>query len=315
MSPKPSKDETATVVPTEEWVRLYIALRRVRQQKTGGLGAPPKIACDILKSWKTRVSQTISVKRKLFILDAEAFNNISPRPEGIDAFLVDPSSVVLPADVLSSETVLIDDGFPRGRLKCPGVLHLEVAVNWTQKDTRDPQSLLDAPASAPSAPAPEPVPLPATASTSSEQAPLVDLAQLAPGPTAPCGNPLKRPERHEPAQDAGEHAAELPQRKVRRQLSETENTLQQLAQGTLAAVRANSWVNANRGEPDTVEFKLRQFLNHARKVCAAIPGGGRQLTPVETEFPMFVCSRLLEARGCEACSISSLEFCSFLNFE
>ena len=137
--------------------------------------------------------------------------------------------------------------------------------------------------------------MPATASTSSEQAPLVDLAQLAPGPTAPCGNPLKRPERHEPAQDAGEHAAELPQRKVRRQLSETENTLQQLTQGTLAAVRANSWVNANRGEPDTVEFKLRMFLNHVRKVCAAIPRGGRQLTPVETDFPMFVCSCLFEA--------------------
>ena len=145
MSPK---DET-TVVPTEEWVRLYIALRRVRQKRTGGVGAAPKIACDVLKSWKTRVSQTISVKRKLFILDAEAFNNISPRPEGIDAFLVDPSSVVLPADVLSSETVLIDDGFPREHLKCPCVLHLEVAVNWTQRggDTGNPLPVSDDPAS------------------------------------------------------------------------------------------------------------------------------------------------------------------------
>ena len=291
MSPKPSKDETATVVPTEEWVRLYIALRRVRQKRTGGVGNAPKIACDVLKSWKTRVSQTISVKRKLFILDAEAFNNISPRPEGIDAFLVDPSSVVLPADVLSSETVLIDDGFPREHLKCPGVLHLEVAVNWTQRDTGNPLPVSDAPASSTTDTAP--------------QRPTIDLAPPAPGAPA-SSNPSTRPvikrERHEAAQDVGEHAAEPPQRKVRRQMSETDSTLQILTEGTLAAVRARAWVNGDRGEPDTVEFKLRMFLNHVRKVCAAIPRGGRQLTPVETDFPMFVCSCLFEARGCEACS-------------
>ena len=85
-------------------------------------------------------------------------------------------------------------------------------------------------------------------------------------------------------------------------MSETENTLQILTEGTLAAVRAKAWVNGDRGEPDTVEFKLRMFLNHVRKVCEAIPRGGRQLTPVETDFPMFVCSCLFEARGCEACS-------------
>ena len=189
--PSPQKDE-ATVVPTEEWVRLYIALRRVRQKRTGGIGAAPKIACDVLKSWKTRVSQTISVKRKLFILDAEAFNNISPRPEGIDAFLVDPSSVVLPADVLSSETVLIDDGFPREHLKCPGVLHLEVAVNWTQRggDTGNPLPVSDAPASSTTDTAP--------------QRPTIDLAPPAPGAPA-SSNPSTRPvikrERHEAAQD------------------------------------------------------------------------------------------------------------------
>ena len=70
-------------------------------------------------------------------------------------------------------------------------------------------------------------------------------------------------------------------RQVRRQMSDTENTLKDLTDGTLAAVRANAWVNGNRGEPDTVEFKLRMFLNHTRKICSATPGGGRQLSQVE----------------------------------
>ena len=119
-------------MPTEEWVRLYIALRRVRQAGRGP-GIQPKIACELLKDWKTRVSQIVSVKRKLLIVDADVFNSITPRPPNIDRWVVDPSTVILPADIGTSDIILVDDGYPRSQLDVPGVLHLEVGVHYKKK--------------------------------------------------------------------------------------------------------------------------------------------------------------------------------------
>ena len=98
-----------------------------------------------------------------------------------------------------------------------------------------------------------------------------------------------------PAAKKEHRAEEPPPHKVRRQTSESEDTLRQLTESTLVAVQAQNWVNQDRGEPGTVEFNLRMFLNHVRKLCSAAANGGRPLLQAEMDFPMFICKCLFEA--------------------
>ena len=54
---------------TEDWVRLYTALRRVRGED--GVGA--QIALDQIKSWRAKATHSCSLKRKLLMVERSEF--------------------------------------------------------------------------------------------------------------------------------------------------------------------------------------------------------------------------------------------------
>ena len=107
---------------TEDWVRLYVALRRASGSQTVRLNA------SYLRKWRAKVSQCTIVKRKVFIVKKAALAELPAPPEDLEKRLLPRGELELPADIYEDDVVLIDDGYDRNKLNVPGVVHLEVAV-------------------------------------------------------------------------------------------------------------------------------------------------------------------------------------------
>ena len=60
-------DDVDTVCASEDWVRLFIALRRVHPHHT-------RITRALIKQWKAKVTSSTSVKRKRFIVEMAALD-------------------------------------------------------------------------------------------------------------------------------------------------------------------------------------------------------------------------------------------------
>ena len=130
--PGNNEDDGAMIGITEDWVRLYVALRR-------GSGAQPmRMTAAHLRRWKARVSSFTTVKRKVFIVKKAALLDMPVYPADLQSWVIPRGDLELPADIYGDDVVFIDDGYDRSKLNVPGLLHLEVAVKWAHEHSSAP---------------------------------------------------------------------------------------------------------------------------------------------------------------------------------
>ena len=204
--------------------------------------------------------------------------------------------------------ILIDDGYSRDKLDMPGVHHLEVSMKLKKQRQDDPPALpapaaLAAPLQASPAPAAS-----LSAPAASLSAPAACLS--APSLSAPAAPPKALPA---PA-DGSAQPADAPERYLRRVLSDSDSVttvLKDLTDRTLNAVATKTWFNADPSEPGTVEFALRMFAKHAKKVATQRDeSGGREFTPTEKDFPRFVTKHIFENDSYDALKHLVPHFCT-----
>ena len=231
------------IAASEDWVRLFIAIRR-----TGG--AHTRITPTMLKQWKTKVKSSTTVMRTCYLVGVKALEALPSFPPDLDRWVIPKDSIDLPADIYTDDMLIIDDGYDRSKLNVPGVVHIECAAKWSQERAPvDPGRSSGSHSTTPAAPAatkdllstPHPVPIaphwtPAPSSG--------DCAARAPSPialgTAP---PAPLP----PSSDTPEAA------------------MQDIITNTMKAVQAQRWYCADSSQPTTVEFWLRLFLVHMQR--------------------------------------------------
>ena len=114
------EDDESPIEVTEDWVRLYVALRRASGSQTVRLNA------SHLRRWRQRVSQYTTVKRKVFIVKRAALECCAHIDEDLHRWVIPRGELDLPADIYEDDVLFIDDGYDRSKLNMPGVLHLEV---------------------------------------------------------------------------------------------------------------------------------------------------------------------------------------------
>ena len=147
------------IARTEDWVRLYVALRRC-----GSEGM--RLNSKQLEHWNQRVMKQTTIKRKVFIVSQEALDGLEKRPPDLHKWTIPRGTLDLPADIYGNDVVFIDDGYDRALIPIPGILHLEVAVKWSVQANAGAAALASS-TSSPGLPA-----APAAAAT----APAADLA-------------------------------------------------------------------------------------------------------------------------------------------
>jgi len=114
------------ICANEDWVRLFIALRRACLPDT-------RITPGLLREWKTKVASSIVVTRKCYIVELAALDALPQYPPDLDKWIIPKDELVLPAAIYSDGTLIIDDGNDRANLNVPGVLHIECAAKWSQE--------------------------------------------------------------------------------------------------------------------------------------------------------------------------------------
>ena len=120
-------EEDTPIEVTEDWVRLYVALRRASGSST------MRLTASQLRRWKAKVCQVTTVKRKVFIVKKAALDKLPAPPEDLEKWMIPRGELELPADIHGDDDVFIDDGYDRSKLNMPGILHLEVAVKWNRE--------------------------------------------------------------------------------------------------------------------------------------------------------------------------------------
>ena len=91
-----------------------------------------RISALALRSWRTRVTQSTTVKKKVFIVKKSALDELPTYPQDLQRWVTPRGGLDLPADIYGEDVLFIDDGYDRKQLNVPGLLHLEVAVKWSQ---------------------------------------------------------------------------------------------------------------------------------------------------------------------------------------
>ncbi len=217
---------------SEDWVRLYVALRRVR-------GEHARVSEIELRDWKASVSAATTITRKCFIVERERLDRLPTWPPGLEEWVIPHGELDLPADIYADDTIIIDDGYDRTLLGVP-VLHLELSVRWNRKQTAGASAATPTTA----APAARGNLLPRLHSSGSA------------GPH--CAGSAPAAEGEVPARAAAP-VAEDPT-----DISEGSD-MYHIVQSTLKAVNRQHWANADTGQPDTVEFWLRLFTSHMKR--------------------------------------------------
>ena len=77
---------------TEDWVRLFIALRRTH-------GPSAHITPAMLKKWKPKVSSVTTLKRKCYLVDRKALDALPVYPPDLDRWVIPKDEIILPATV------------------------------------------------------------------------------------------------------------------------------------------------------------------------------------------------------------------------
>ena len=284
-------EEDTQIEVTEDWVRLYVALRRASGSSTMRLSASQ------LRRWKAKVSQSTTVKRKVFIVKKAALERLPAYPEDLDKWLIPRGELELPADIHGDDDVFIDDGYDRSKLNMPGILHLEVAVRWSREKRtggrssglsltddgsyerpllRSLPSISDAGSEISEQPAAPALQQPAAAAPAAEQ--------TAPPAAAPAA------EQTLPAPAVGESEGS----------SEPEKAMADIISQTVKALGCGRWVSNDSSLPNTVEFWVRLFTNDMTKK----PKEETKLTEPQKGFVKYITKSLYESD----CGYSNLRF-------
>ena len=262
-------DEDSQVSASEDWVRLFIALRRVHPPRT-------RITPELLKQWKTKITSSTIVKRKCFLVETAALDALPTYPPDLDKWVIPKDELELPADIYTDGMLIIDDGYDRAKLNVPRVLHIECAARWSRQRPTPPSygrscgstftndeyvSEQEAPLPLPSIEqeaASAPLPLPST--EHQEQ-----------GSTAvePCQSTAADP--------FLEHDAD--------------HAMQEIIANAMTAVRAQRWMSVDQSQPNTLEFWLRIFRGHMEH-CAKTPS---QWTETQKAFVKYITRECLQS--------------------
>ena len=229
--------EEGTICAREEWVRLYVALRRA------GGDSVERLTSVALRSWRTRVQMETTVKRKCFLIKKAELDQLPEYPADLDRWVIPAGDLELPADIYEQDILIVDDGYDRRKLDLPGVLHVELCAKWT----REYPSSSAAPPMLPQ--------LPAAPAAVGARLPLTDAAASHKVPAAPAVQNVK----------AGRAAGRGLKRRATDGSSpsdgEAENPMEQIIQNTFKAKGLQRWSSADKSQPNTVEFWFRIYTN------------------------------------------------------
>ena len=281
---KEGDDEHAIRV-TEEWVRLYIALRRA-----GGNGVE-RLSAETLRTWHTRVCRQFSLKRKCFLVPKAQLAALPECPPDLDRLVVPAGSLDLPADIYEQDVLIVDDGFDRSKLNFPGVMHVELACKFTQEfPSSGPgrEGQLSFPA-APAAASFQLLPAPAAVPLQFPATPKAVPCQLPAAPAADSGAPASSGS----VLDLGD------QRGLKRRVSdgsvdserEPETAMEHIIQNTVKAMGSQRWSAADTSQPNTVEFWVRIFTASVTQK----PVGQCPLTAPQTAYVKYLTKELFQS--------------------
>ena len=278
-------EENTPIEVTEDWVRLYVALRRASGSSVMRLSASQ------LRRWKAKVCQVTTVKRKVFIVKKAALDRLPAPPEDLEKWLIPRGELELPADIHGDDDVFIDDGYDRSKLNMPGILHLEVAVKWSrEKSTGGCSSGL---------------PLSDDNGGSYARPPLRSLRSLSdagseiseqPAAAAPAAEQTAPPA----AAPAAEQTLSAPAAGESEGSSEPERAMADIISQTVKALGCGRWVSNDSSLPNTVEFWVRLFTNDMTKK----PKEETKLTEPQKGYVKYITKSLYESD----CGYSNLRF-------
>ena len=221
-------DGDSVVSTTEEWVRLFIALRRVHSPST-------RITPGLLSKWKTKVTSSTTIKRKCFLVETAALDALPKYPPDLEKWIIPKDELVLPADIYTEGMLIIDDGYDRAKLNVPRVLHIECAARWSQERAAQPSS---------------------GRSCGSND-------ECLSGPEASCQMVLAVPYPI-PLQSGEEQEGKSTAVDPLEQES-PERAMQTIILNAMKAVREQRWVSVDQSQPNTLEFWLRIFTGHMQR--------------------------------------------------
>ena len=219
---------------SEDWVRLFIALRRT-------VGPAARITPGMLKQWKPHVSSVTTLKRKCYLVDRKALDALPVYPPDLDNWVIPKDSISLPADIYSDDMLIIDDGYDRSQLNIPGVMHIECGARW-QLDRNDVGSPR------------------ASSSTLACSAPASPPDSRPSG--FPCAAPVSQPaiaDQVSPAETPATAAPAASQELPGDSQPDSEDAMPEIIANTKKCLAAKRWVSPDPSQPDTVEFWLRIF--------------------------------------------------------
>ena len=100
---------------------MFIALRRASIPNT-------RITPALLREWRTKVASSPVVIKKCYSVETAALDALPQYPPDLDKWIIPRDELVLPVDIYTDGTLIIDDGHDRAKLNVPGVLHIECAA-------------------------------------------------------------------------------------------------------------------------------------------------------------------------------------------
>ena len=89
-------DDNLKICASEDWVRLFIALRRASIPNT-------RITPALLREWNTMVTSSTAVIRKCYIVEMAALDALPQYPPDLDMWIIPRDELVLPVDILLTE--------------------------------------------------------------------------------------------------------------------------------------------------------------------------------------------------------------------
>ena len=279
--PNNAEEEASPIDVTEDWVRLYVALRRASGSDK------VRFSADHLRRWRARVAQTTTVKRKVFIVKKSALAMLPVYPPDLQSWVIPQGDLDLPADIYGDDVLFVDDGYDRSKINLPGLLHLECAV----KCTRDMSASCR----------------PSGLSLAG------DIENDGEGSGRPSGSDRdllaisglgalgsKQPAKAAPAAEQ-QHTQERPLVVSTIQPgSEPEKAMADIIAQTVKALGLGRWVSNDVSLPNTVEFWVRLFTYDMTKK----PREESKLTEPQKGYVKFITKALYES----PCSYSNLPF-------
>ena len=268
------EDDESPIEVTEDWVRLYVALRRASGSQTVRLNA------SHLRRWRQRVSQYTTVKRKVFIVQRALLECCAHIDEDLHRWVIPRGELDLPADIYEDDVLFIDDGYDRSKLNMPGVLHLEVGCKCARESfSGRPSGLSD--------------------DCASECESVGRSSGLGSGGTEIANSGIGAETSKQPAAAAAAEHAESTSLSTQPS-SEPEKAMADIIAQTVKALGLGRWVSNDVSLPNTVEFWVRLFTNDMTKK----PKEETKLTEPQKGFVKYITKSLFESD----CGYSNLRF-------